>query len=175
LEHAMCRSMADARVAVLGLTFKAGTDDLRESPAMRIAARLVERGATVSVHDPLATVAGAAALARSGIAVAGCATAEAACDGADAVVVATEWPEYRSLDWARISHQMRGRTIFDARAIVNRVSASDAGFRLLIHGAIARSEPPSAATTNHADQEGAPADSERPASIGSHQMISPGR
>ena len=66
LEEAAGRTLAGCRVALLGLTFKAGTDDLRESPALRIAERLVARGANGRVFDPVATEEGAAQLAAAG-------------------------------------------------------------------------------------------------------------
>jgi UDPglucose 6-dehydrogenase len=125
-------SLAGARVALLGLTFKAGTDDLRESPSLRLAVELVRRGAAVVAHDPLATAAGVARLARvERIAVEGADDVAAACSGADVVIVATEWPAFRSLDWRRIARSMRGRVIADARSIVDAVAATRAGLRLV--------------------------------------------
>jgi UDPglucose 6-dehydrogenase len=138
LEDVAGTSLAGARVALLGLTFKAGTDDLRESPALRLGRRLIERGATVAAWDPMALETGVAHLRKPGLppgtAVEACASAEAACADADLVVVATEWPEFRLLEWAAIAATMRGRTIADARNVVDVAVASAAGLRVVALG-----------------------------------------
>ena len=109
LEEAAGQDVAGLRVALLGLTFKGGTDDLRESPALRLAHRLVGRGAAVTAFDPASTASGVAQLRAEGVAVANAASAADACDGADAVVVATDWPEFRLVDWGIVAPRMRGR------------------------------------------------------------------
>ena len=121
-------------VGMLGLTFKAGTDDTRESPAVAIAELLVRRGAHVVAHDPKAVgvpfgkgMPLAAAVSRVDD------PADVACD-ADAIVIATDWPEYRGLDWHAMARVMRGRVVVDARAAADAVAAGDAGLRLFIHG-----------------------------------------
>lgn len=126
--------VAGRLAAVLGLTFKAGTDDLRESPALRLAARLAARGARLAAWDPVATEPGTADLAARGIAVRAATSAADACAGADLVVVATEWPELRVLDWGAVAAVMPGRTILDARAIVDRRAAAEAGFATIVLG-----------------------------------------
>lgn len=87
-----------ARVALLGLTFKAGTDDLRESPALRLAQLLAVQGATLALYDPSGAGA-AAALAEAGVAAKSCPDVIAACTGAEIIMVATERPEFHQLDW----------------------------------------------------------------------------
>jgi UDPglucose 6-dehydrogenase len=134
LEQARGASVADARVAVLGLTFKANTDDLRESPALRLAERLAARGARVVAFDPVATDRGIAQLAAGGVSAMGAASVEAAIAGADAVVVATEWPEFRQLDWAALASTMRGRVVADARRVVDVTAATAAGLTVVILG-----------------------------------------
>jgi UDPglucose 6-dehydrogenase len=124
-------------VALLGLTFKAGTDDLRESPALRLGRELLARGASLTVHDPVAAGAGAALLRRSVAAPAEVVVASdvmAACRDADAVVVATEWPEYSSLDWSQLAGVMGGQVVVDARRIVDVGAVSGAGLRVLVLG-----------------------------------------
>ena len=116
------------------MTFKAGTDDLRESPALRLAEVLVGAGAQVTAYDPVATEAGVAQLARGGISVTAADTAAAAALDADAIVVGTEWPEFGRLDWAAIAPTMRGRVIADARRIVDRIAANDAGLTVVTLG-----------------------------------------
>jgi len=136
LERATGRSLQGARVALLGLTFKAGTDDLRESPALRLGAALLARGALVTVYDPLALRRGAAALERMapGAVLKTAESAVHACAGMDAVVVATEWPEFAGLDWAAIAPTMRGDVVVDGRRIVDDAVATTAGLRLLALG-----------------------------------------
>ncbi len=136
LERAASRPIGGMRVALLGLTFKAGTDDLRESPAIRLGRALLSRGAAVTAFDPMALDGGVAQLAeRSGhgsIRAAG--SAAMACDGADAVVVATEWPEFGLLDWSAIAPTMAGRVVIDGRGVVDVAAAGDAGLRVVAMG-----------------------------------------
>jgi UDPglucose 6-dehydrogenase len=136
LERAAGRPVAGMRVALLGLTFKAGTDDLRESPALRLGAALLARGASVAAFDPLALDTGVALLTKGGpdVPVAAAPTAAAACAGADAVVVATEWPEFRTLDWSAIAPAMAGRVVIDGRRIVDVTAATSAGLRVVALG-----------------------------------------
>lgn len=134
LERARGAVLAGARVAVLGLTFKAGTDDLRESPALRLAERLVARGAQVVAFDPVATDRAVAQLAASGVHVEGAASAETAVQGVDAVVVGTEWPEFRQLDWAALAPTMRGSVIADGRRVVDIEAANAAGLTVVTLG-----------------------------------------
>jgi UDPglucose 6-dehydrogenase len=134
LEGAAGQGVAGRRVGLLGLTFKAGTDDLRESPALRVARRLVERGATVCAFDPVATEAGIAMLADAGLVVSAATSPEEACAGADAVIAATEWPEFRRLDWAAIAATMPGRLIVDGRSVIDGAAAADAGYRVVVMG-----------------------------------------
>lgn len=137
LADALGGSLLGRRVALLGLTFKAGTDDLRESPALRLGRALLARGAQLTVHDPVATEAGAASLRRAatdGDDVSVAATALDACRDADAVVVATEWPEFGSLDWPTLADVMAGQVIVDARSAVDVPAATAAGLRVLALG-----------------------------------------
>lgn len=105
-------SLAGRRVALLGLAFKAGTDDLRHSPAVELARGLLRRGARVVAYDPVATE-----LARPilGDAVEYADDALFAIEGADVVVIGTGWPEWRELDWSDVRDRMNGNVVFDAR------------------------------------------------------------
>jgi UDPglucose 6-dehydrogenase len=134
LERVRGASLDGARVAVLGLTFKANTDDLRESPALRLAERLAARGAQVVAYDPVATERGLAQLAAGGVTVGGAPSAEAAISGADAVVVGTEWPEFRQLDWASLVTTMRGTVIADGRRVIDIERATAAGLTVVTLG-----------------------------------------
>jgi UDPglucose 6-dehydrogenase len=138
LERSIGAPLAGRRVALLGVTFKAGTDDLRESPALRLGRALLGRGAELAVYDPAAGDAGASRLRLSGdgasTRVSSAATVADACHGADAVVIATEWPEFASLDWAANARVMDGRIVVDTRNIVSREVAGAAGLRILALG-----------------------------------------
>ncbi len=110
-------------VAVWGLTFKAGTDDLRDSPALEIIGRLLEQGALVQAFDP--TVTSADGL-PSGTSVALSTTD--ACAGADVLVVLTEWDEFRWQDPVALAEDMNGRAVVDARNILDRARWQRHGF-----------------------------------------------
>jgi UDPglucose 6-dehydrogenase/GDP-mannose 6-dehydrogenase len=87
-------SLSGIRVALLGLAFKEGTDDVRESPAIPLAQMLVERGAHVSAYDPFAMEA-ARALLPSGVRMAG--SLEACLSEVDAAMLVTRWPEFQRI------------------------------------------------------------------------------
>ncbi|RSM62772.1 UDP-glucose 6-dehydrogenase [Amycolatopsis sp. WAC 01376] len=116
-------NLAGTRIGLLGLTFKAGTDDLRDSPALAIAARLAAEGADLSGYDPSvhAPVAGV----TDNVRVTG--TAYHAAKGAAAVVLLTEWPEFRALDWSRIADRLDGRAVIDTRNLLDPVTVARAG------------------------------------------------
>jgi UDPglucose 6-dehydrogenase len=110
-------------VAVWGLTFKARTDDLRESPSLAVAAELAARGAKVRAYDPTVH----RPIPGSDIDV--CADPFIACDGAVVLAVLTEWDEFRWLDLERVGEAMAARAIVDARNLLDRSAAKRAGFR----------------------------------------------
>jgi UDPglucose 6-dehydrogenase len=117
-------SVAGATVAAWGLTFKARTDDLRDSPAIEVLRRLRERGATaVRAYDP--GVRGASPLLE-GIDVV--ADPYAACEGADVLVVLTEWDEFRWLDFAKVAGIMRTARIVDTRNLLEPAAVRRRGF-----------------------------------------------
>jgi UDPglucose 6-dehydrogenase len=110
------------KVALLGLAFKPGTDDMREAPSLVLAGRLLAEGAEVSAWDPVAD--GHAEL--EGVEVAP--TALEALDGADAAVLVTEWPELRELDWAAAAARMRNALLVDGRNMLDPDELRAAGF-----------------------------------------------
>jgi UDPglucose 6-dehydrogenase len=110
------------KVALLGLAFKPGTDDMREAPSLVLAGRLLAEGAHVSAWDPVAD--GAAHL--DGVDVAG--TALEALEGADAAVVVTEWPELAELDWAEAGARMRTKVLVDGRNMLDPAHLRALGF-----------------------------------------------
>ena len=100
-------------IGVLGIAFKAGTDDTRESPAIEVMRRLVAKGATVRAYDPAVNT-----LDLDGVEVGG--DAYAACEGVSAIVVATEWDEFKWLDLDKVGGLVRERNIIDARNLLDR-------------------------------------------------------
>ena len=108
-------------IAMLGLAFKAGTDDTRESPALEVARRLIGRGATVKAFDPAV-----AALELDGLHVVD--DAYAACEGASALVIATEWDDFKWLDLDKIAESMAQRHVIDARNLLDRGALRRRGF-----------------------------------------------
>ena len=117
-------ALPGARIALLGLAFKAGTDDLRGSPSVEIARRLVEAGAAVHAYDP--AVRADVTTTEAGIVVT--ADAYAACEGASALVVATEWDEFRQLDFDRVARVMDELHVIDARNLLDRDELERRGF-----------------------------------------------
>jgi len=120
------RSPDRLRIAVLGLTFKAGTDDVRESPALDLVAELAGHGAKVSVFDPQASPDAVGDM--NGVLVASSAPDAAA--GADILVIATEWPEFSDIDFETVSEAMRGTDIVDLRNILDPEPVTAAGLSL---------------------------------------------
>lgn len=119
-----------AKIALLGITFKANTDDLRESPAVRIADGLVSVGAEVRVYDPQG-------MPNAREAVGGVSffdSAYSAADSADAVVIATEWGEFATLDLALLHETMAHPVLVDLRNLYDPGDAAAAGFRYVSIG-----------------------------------------
>jgi UDPglucose 6-dehydrogenase len=114
----------DSVVAVLGLTFKADTDDVRETPAFALIEGLKQAGISVRVFDPQ----GMAHARRILTDVEFCGSAQDACSGADCVVIATEWQEFRALDVKTFARAMRGRTIVDLRTLLDHEVFVGEGF-----------------------------------------------
>jgi len=122
IEAAAGRPLANLNVAVWGATFKAGTDDTRDSPALEIVSRLNERGAHVTVYDPVA--------AASQIPARVAHDPYSACKDADILIVLTEWPEFNSVDLDKVHAQLRTPLIYDSRSIVDARAADVAGLEL---------------------------------------------
>ena len=127
---AACGGVVRGRtIAILGLTFKPETDDMRDSPAIPIVSRLAEDGADVRVYDPEGMQAARPLLPGS---VTYCRDALDAAQGADATVLITEWNQFRALSPARLAAAMRGRVLIDLRNIYDPIAMRQAG--LEYHG-----------------------------------------
>ncbi len=118
-------SVQGVKVAIWGLTFKARTDDLRDSPSLQVVRRLQERGAKVQAYDP--------AVPRStedpwltGIEL--CDDPYAACAGAEVLAILTEWDEFRWLDFDKVAEVMDSARVIDARNLVDRAALVRRGF-----------------------------------------------
>jgi UDPglucose 6-dehydrogenase len=116
-------------IGLLGLAFKPHTDDLREAPALDIARKLIERGARVKVHDPVAME--RFKQEHPGLDVICCETPEDVARDAHALVLVTEWPQYRELEWEPLARSMRTAIILDGRQALDRVRMHRAGFKYL--------------------------------------------
>jgi UDPglucose 6-dehydrogenase len=123
--EAFLGGLAGKVVGIWGLAFKPRTDDIREAPALDVVKRLLEGGAAVQAYDPKAT---ASARRIFGDRVRFCQRSYDAVEGADALVVATEWAEFREPDFGRIKGLMRRPAIFDGRNIFNPQHLQSLGF-----------------------------------------------
>jgi len=126
LEDVLGKNLAGKKIAVLGLTFKPDTDDLRESPAFPIINELLSEGAIVFGHDPGAYKEGVPPqLSNLGISLAN--STEEALKNADGVIVVTSWKEYTQLTPKFFKENMKLPVVIDARRIYNRSSFTNAG------------------------------------------------
>ncbi len=130
VEHALERfgpSLRGRRFALWGLAFKPGTDDLREAPSLEIIEALLQAGATVQAYDPAVTASPTRLLTRRE----GFAFAEdplAAAADADALMIVTEWREFRSPDFEALRERLRHPVIFDGRNLFEPQQMADLGF-----------------------------------------------
>jgi UDPglucose 6-dehydrogenase len=112
-------------IGVLGLTFKPETDDMRDAPALSIVARLAGDGATIRAFDPEGMQQARPLLPEC---VTYCRDAFDAAQGADALVLITEWNEFRALSPTRLRDTMRGRVMVDLRNVYDPAAMRQAGF-----------------------------------------------
>ena len=123
IETALGGSVRDKTIAILGVTFKPNTDDMRDAPSLLIVPMLQERGATIRVCDPQGRRQAEPLLPG----VTWCENADEAANGADALVIVTEWNEFRALDLEAIKSRMSGSTIVDLRNVLDPATVRDLG------------------------------------------------
>jgi UDPglucose 6-dehydrogenase len=116
-------TLTGKQIALLGLSFKPNTDDMREASSLVLSARLLADGAVLTAYDPVAEE--EARKLITGVEFAP--SAAAACEGADAVVLVTEWPEFKDLDLAAVAGSMRGKLIVDGRNFLDPAAVRAAG------------------------------------------------
>jgi len=130
VRHALQGDLKGKKLAMLGLAFKPNTDDVRESPALTIARELLKEGASITAFDPVA-------IDRARADGLECEYAEdeyKACEGADALIIATEWNQFRNLDLARVKSLLNEAVMVDMRNVYEPDDMSEAGFRYVAVG-----------------------------------------
>ena len=117
------QDLAGKNLTLLGLTFKAHTDDLRNSPAIEVAKRLAAKGATLTAYDPMVT-------SQAGIPqeIQIAMTIEQAMTGSDLALVLTEWPEFTRANWTSLIDLMNGPRVVDARNVLDRKEMVELGY-----------------------------------------------
>jgi UDPglucose 6-dehydrogenase len=123
--RALGGDVSGKRVGVLGLAFKPNTDDMREAPSIPIVKTLIERGAQVIAYDPVARHQAEPLFSGAEFAD----DAYAAADGADVLVIVTEWDEFRALDLERVAGSLRGKVLVDLRNVYDPGEAKEVGLR----------------------------------------------
>jgi UDPglucose 6-dehydrogenase len=123
------RILKGRTIGLLGLAFKPNTDDLRDAPSVDIARRLIERGARVRLHDPVAM--DRFRYEHPQLAGYLCATPDEVAQDAEALVLVTEWPQYLDLDWAKLAVVMRTPLVYDGRHALDAQRLIRSGFRYL--------------------------------------------
>lgn len=125
-------------IAVLGLAFKPLTDDIREAPGMRVIEELVKEGAAVRLYDPEAMANTRQVFPEAPSRVDYCRSAYEAARGAHAVLVVTEWDEFRKLNWAKVRETMEVPVLIDGRNLLDPAAMREAGFEYFAMGRGAR-------------------------------------
>ncbi|MGO9993608.1 MAG: UDP-glucose dehydrogenase family protein [Steroidobacteraceae bacterium] len=127
LRKALGGELRDRVIAVWGLAFKPNTDDVREAPSLVLIRNAMADGARIRAYDPQASATARAALGEQLRSITFCDSADSACIGADALVVITEWLEFRSPDFAVLAAQLRARVLIDGRNLYDPSAVRAAG------------------------------------------------
>ncbi len=127
VEKELGGSLVGRRIGLMGLAFKANTNDSRNSPAIAVAKRFISRGATVAAYDPVTAV-------PSDLRIEMFSSASAAAAHADAIVFLTEWHQFSILDPYEILNEMKGNLVLDTRNIIEHAEWRAAGLKVLCLG-----------------------------------------
>jgi UDPglucose 6-dehydrogenase len=130
VQKALRGNIAGKRIAVLGLAFKPGTDDMRQAPSIDVIRHLEDIGAKVVASDPVAISTAKRVLGETPMV----SDPYECVQGADAVVIVTEWPEFRNLDWERVAQLVRRQLIVDGRNCLDAAAVTAAGFTYISFG-----------------------------------------
>ncbi len=125
-------SVNGKKIAILGLTFKANTDDMRYSPSLSIIPKLLDAGAKIRAYDPVGMSEAQKILTQDGIK--WCSDSEDAISSTDAIVILTEWDAFKTLDLQQVLADMSGNILIDLRNIIDTEQASEIGFKCVTLG-----------------------------------------
>ncbi len=125
-------ALSEARITVFGLTFKAFTSDTRDSPALTVCAHLTSRGAHVYGYDPQLPAIDAQVLQTAGVTAVD--DPYRAAKAADAILLLTEWPQFRELDWSAIAEHAPSAVVADTRNLLDPAAVATAGLTYLGNG-----------------------------------------
>jgi UDPglucose 6-dehydrogenase len=129
------------KISILGLSFKPNTDDVRDAPATAIIRELLRRGAMISVHDPISIPAWKKV--NGDLRVEYIDNVTDIFNGAEAVVLITEWTMYQYLDWPKLSQKMRQKLVIDGRNFLDKSKLVGSGFKCIGVGVAVQSPDPS--------------------------------
>jgi UDPglucose 6-dehydrogenase len=129
LREAMGGELRDRVFAIWGLAFKPNTDDVREAPSLVLIRNVLAAGGRIRAYDPQAAQTARVALGADADRIELCDSAAQACEGADALVVVTEWLEFRSPDFAQLASTLRARVLVDGRNLYDPRTVAAAGLR----------------------------------------------
>jgi UDPglucose 6-dehydrogenase len=131
IRDSLSGSESNKIIAVLGLTFKPETDDMRDAPSLTILPSLLEKGAHIRAHDPEGVEQAKPLLPES---IEYCSTILKTVENADAVILMTEWNQYRGLDLELLKIKMRGRVFIDLRNVYEPDEMNKIGFNYFCIG-----------------------------------------
>lgn len=127
VQEALGSTLAGKKIALLGLAFKPGTDDMRQAPSIDIVRQLSDYGARVSAYDPVAGANAQRLMPDLTV----CTDVYECVRGADAILIVTEWPEFQALDWERIAAVVRRKLVLDGRNLLDGAALEELGFAYL--------------------------------------------
>ncbi len=128
ISKALGENIEGKTIAVLGVAFKSGTDDVRESPAIEIINKLLELGAKIKAYDPLA-LENAKKVLKNNSDITFCTSPYDAAKGVSALIITTEWPEFKNLNFRRIKSLLKSPILIDGRNLIDKDMVKKLGFK----------------------------------------------